>query len=108
MIDLWKVQKDFYYNPFTKGSNSIKAVLPASLHSSDFLKQKYSKPISKINLTSKNFDSGHIWLELEKGGVKSPYKMLPSLFEGWAEDDIENTLSAVSYTHLTLPTICSV
>lgn len=95
MIDLWKVQKDFYYNPFTKGSNSIKAVLPASLHSSDFLKQKYSKPISEINLTSKNFDSGHIWLELEKGGVKSPYKMLPSLFEGWAEDDIENTLSEI-------------
>jgi Cft2 family RNA processing exonuclease len=28
--------KDYYYNPYTKGSNSIKAVLPGSLNSSKF------------------------------------------------------------------------
>lgn len=31
MVDLCKVVKDYYYNPITKGSNSIKAVLPAAL-----------------------------------------------------------------------------
>jgi hypothetical protein len=39
MIDLCKSGKDYYYNPYTKGSNSIKAVLPASLNSSKFLKR---------------------------------------------------------------------
>ena len=63
MIDLNKVVKDFYYNPYTKGSNSIKAVLPASLNSSAYLKQKYSQPIGAINLTSTNFEDSHIWLK---------------------------------------------
>ena len=29
MVDLCVIIKDYYYNPFTKGSNSIKSVLPA-------------------------------------------------------------------------------
>lgn len=95
MVDLWEVQKKYYYNPFTKGSNSIKAVLPAALNSSEFLKDKYSRPISAIRLTSKNFPDTHIWLEHEEGLVKSPYKMLPSLFEGWSEEDIEKNLSEI-------------
>jgi hypothetical protein len=31
MVDLCEIVKDFYYHPATKGSNSIKAVLPAVL-----------------------------------------------------------------------------
>jgi len=45
MVDLCKVVKDYYYNPRTKGANSIKAVLPAILNSSKYLQDKYSKPI---------------------------------------------------------------
>lgn len=95
MIDLWEVEKNFYYNPLTKGSNSIKAVLPASLSSSAFLQNKYSQPINKINVTSKNFSENHIWLDIANGQVKSPYKMLPSVFEGWSEEDLEKTLSEI-------------
>jgi hypothetical protein len=95
MVDLWDVEKRYYYNPLTKGSNSIKAVLPASLSSSQYLRSKYSKPINQIKLTSKNFTDDHVWLEIENGVVKSPYKMLPSVFEGWSEDEIENTLSEI-------------
>ena len=95
MVDLWDIEKRYYYNPLTKGSNSIKAVLPASLGSSEYLQEKYSKPINQINLTSKNFSDEHIWLEIEKGIVKSPYKMLPSVFQDWNEDQIENTLSEI-------------
>ena len=95
MVDLWDIEKRYYYNPLTKGSNSIKAVLPASLSSSIYLQEKYSKPIHQINLTSKNFTDDHVWLEIENGVVKSPYKMLPSVFEGWSEDELENTLSEI-------------
>mgnify|MGYP003627870603 FL=1 len=95
MVDLWDVEKRYYYNPLTKGSNSIKAVLPASLSSSKFLQEKYSKPLHQINVSSKNFSENHIWLEIENDIVKSPYKMLPSLFNGWSEEEIENTLSEI-------------
>jgi hypothetical protein len=95
MVDLWMVEKNFYYNPLTKGSNSIKEVLPASLSSSHFLQKKYSQSINKINVTSKNFSENHIWLEIDKGVVKSPYKMLPSVFKDWSEEELENTLSEI-------------
>ena len=73
MIDLCKVVKDYYYNPYTNGSNSIKAVLPASLNSSEFLKKKYSQPIGNIKLTSQNFPSNHIWLQMEDDKIINPY-----------------------------------
>lgn len=95
MIDLLEVEKNFYYNPLTKGSNSIKAVLPAVLNTSEFLRNKYSQPIENINLSSKNFLDTHTWLEIENGKVNSPYKMLPPLFEDWEEEDIQNTLSEI-------------
>ena len=95
MVDLWDIEKRFYYNPLTKGSNSIKAILPASLSSSKFLQEKYSKPLNQINISSKNFPENHVWLEIENDFVKSPYKMLPPLFEGWSEEQIENTLSEI-------------
>ncbi|AUC84927.1 DUF2779 domain-containing protein [Polaribacter sp. ALD11] len=95
MVDLWVVQKNFYYNPLTKGSNSIKAVLPASLSSSNLLKEKYSQPIKNINVTSQNFSEDHIWLKTDEGKIENPYKMLPSVFEGWSEEQLENTLSEI-------------
>lgn len=95
MIDLCEIVKNYYYNPLTKGSNSIKEVLPSVLSKSSFLQNKYSHPIELNNVTSKNFPKDHIWLMIENGHVINPYKMLPSVFNGWLEDDIENTLSEI-------------
>jgi hypothetical protein len=95
MVDLWLVEKNFYYNPLTKGSNSIKEVLPASLNSSKFLQEKYSQPINEIKVTSKNFSENHIWLEVDNETINNPYKMLPPVFEGWTEEQLENTLSEI-------------
>lgn len=93
MVDLCKVVKDYYYNPFTKGSNSIKAVLPATLNTSEFLKAKYSQPIGNINLSSHNFPSNHVWLQLVEGSVINPYKTLPPLFDNWQEADLDENIS---------------
>ena len=93
MIDLNKVIKDYYYNPYTKGSNSIKAVLPAILKSSIFLQTKYAQSLSEINLSSQNFNSNHIWLQIENNEVINPYKMLPPLFENWNDEELTENIS---------------
>lgn len=95
MVDLNKIVKEYYYNPHTKGSNSIKAVLPASLNSSDYLKQKYSQPIGAINLNSKNFADTHIWLKINNNEVVNPYKILPPVFDGWTELELQENLSEI-------------
>jgi hypothetical protein len=81
MVDMLEVVKDYYYNPMTGGSNSIKQVLPATLNSSDYLKEKYSKPIYGTDaIPSKNFKDW-IWFKFEDGAVKDPYKLLPLMFQ---------------------------
>lgn len=96
MIDLFQVVKDYYYSPFMGGSNSIKAVLPAVLNSSELLQQKYSQSIGDIGLTSKNFKQDHIWLQVEDDKVLNPYMMLPPLFADWSEEQIEETVSGLT------------
>lgn len=93
MVDLCEVVKKFYYNPLTKGSNSIKQVLPSVLNTSHFLKEKYAQPIGSIGVGSLNFDSSHIWLKKENDIILSPYKTLPPLFDGWTEEQLDTTIS---------------
>jgi hypothetical protein len=81
MVDMLKVVKDYYYNPMTGGSNSIKLVLPATLNSSDYLKEKYSKPIyGTSEISSKNFKDW-VWFKFKDGKVRDPYKLLPLMFQ---------------------------
>ena len=93
MVDLRKVILNYYYNPLTKGSNSLKYVLPAILNTSKFLKTKYSQPLAEINVSSKNFSNDQIWLNFDNGQVINPYHQLPKLFENWDSEEIEETLS---------------
>ena len=86
MIDLCKVIKDYYYNPFTKGSNSIKQVLPAIFECSSFIKNKYTKPIGEIGIDSLNFNNDKVWLNINDGKVIDPYKSLPKVFTELDED----------------------
>ena len=89
MIDQLQLVKRFYYDPYTKGSNSIKKVLPAILNSSDYLKEKYSKPIyGTKEIPSKNFTNWR-WIEMKNGEVIDPYKRLPKLFENATQKDIQ-------------------
>jgi hypothetical protein len=96
MVDLRLIILDYYYNPLTKGSNSIKAVLPAILNSCNFLKNKYSKPISEINLTSINFDDQHLWIQIKDQKVINPYKLLPPIFNQFGKEELELFISGLS------------
>lgn len=81
MVDLWDWVKKYYYAPETKGSNSIKAVLPAVINNSEFLKAKYSQPVyGTAALPSLNF-TNKIWFQQdETGRIISPYKQLEPVF----------------------------
>lgn len=86
MVDLCEVIKAYYYNPHTKGSNSIKEVLPAIFKTSAFIREKYSQPIGNINLSSRNFNGEHIWLSIDEQQEINPYKKLDKPFSDWDED----------------------
>lgn len=77
MVDMWKVLKQYYYHPLMGGSNSIKAVLPSIFATSDFIKDRYSKPVGYgINLK----DS--ILYQLDSDGKpQDPYKLLTNQYD---------------------------
>lgn len=95
MIDLHQVVKNYYFHPEMNGSLSIKAVLPAVLNTSEVIKEKYIKPISDINLTSKNFPQEYVFLQFENGKAISPYKALPSVYENWSQEQLDNALANI-------------
>ena len=95
MIDLYRMVKDYVYDPATNGSISIKAVLPAVLNSSVYLKRKYARPIKELELTSKNFSEDHIFIKMDGDKTISPYKLLPPLFDGWTKEDLENRATEI-------------
>ncbi len=80
MVDLLDLVKRYYYDPYTKGSNSIKQVLPAILNSSKYLQEKYSRPIYGTDIPSHNFTEGKVWATYENGRFLDPYSNLPKVF----------------------------
>ena len=95
MTDLRKVIIDYYFNPLTNGSNSIKALLPAILNSSQFLQLKYCKPLSKINISSNNFPDNHVWLKRDNNTVVNPYDLLGPLFSNLDASELDNLVSGL-------------
>lgn len=90
MVDMRKLVLRHHYDPHTQGSNSLKAVLPAILHSSSSLREKYSAPIyGTAAMPSRNFRK-HSWIQAVAGN--DPYKTLPSLFDG---EDLVSLSAAV-------------
>jgi hypothetical protein len=91
MVDMCELVKRYYYNPLTRGSNSIKYVLPAMLNSSVWLREKYAKPIygSKDGMPSLNFKDWK-WITFDSAGkVVDPYKLLPRMFQDLSDEENE-------------------
>lgn len=83
MADLLEVVKRYFYEPKEMGgSNSIKVVLPAVLNVSQYLKDKYSKPIygGTADIPSCNHTTPIAWIEMDADGhVENPYHLLVSV-----------------------------
>ena len=94
MIDLYQVILKYYYHPKMQGGNGLKFVLPAIFESSTVLRNKYTKSLGELAVSSINFPDTHVWLGFDDiGNVISPYKTLPAVFEGWEDEEIEATVS---------------
>ena len=78
MVDLLKMIKQYYYHPEMRGSNSIKAVLPAVFTTSEYIKSRYSKPVG----FGKNLKDIIMWQSDRKTGIpQDPYKLLPDKYQ---------------------------
>lgn len=83
MVDLAEVAKKHYFHPSTKGSNSIKKVLPAVMRSSEFLKNTFGQPIygGQGRVPSRNFQNMVWWQVDSSGDIFDPYKLLVASLE---------------------------
>jgi hypothetical protein len=88
MVDLCDLAKKAFFHKMTQGSSSIKKVLPAVMHSSSFLKDKYTRPLLKIKGESLNFED-MIWWRADHGVVLSPYDLLPPVFDDMDPEAME-------------------
>jgi hypothetical protein len=88
MVDLYKLVISYYYPPAAGGSNSLKFILPATIQTSKFLQNKYSKPIyGTQTMPSLNF-TNKIWLE--SSNHFNPYKTLPDIFKDVDDDQLDS------------------
>jgi hypothetical protein len=77
MVDMLQLVREYYYHPDMKGSNSIKAVLPAVM-TGDAIKKKYSKPL----YFGTHLKGRVLWeLNPETGKPENPYHLLPSKYD---------------------------
>jgi hypothetical protein len=81
LVDLCRLAAKAFFHPATKGSNSIKKVLPAVMQSSDYLKQRYSQPIYGRERLIRSLNiPAQVWWQEADGTVVDPYRLLPPVF----------------------------
>jgi hypothetical protein len=105
MVDLADVARKHYFHPSTKGSCSIKKVLPSIMQSSVFLRETYRQPIygSASGLPSLNFKDVAWWQLGPDGQVIDPYRLLVGeLGEDDEEAESINQGGAASNAYLRL------
>jgi hypothetical protein len=96
MVDLRVLSQKAYFHPHTKGSNSIKKVLPAVLSHSQFLKAIYSQPVygDPGGIRSLNYQKHTWWVQNASGKVIDPYDFLKEKAKDLLGDEAEDELDA--------------
>lgn len=99
MIDLCDIASRAYFNPGTQGSSSIKKVLPATMQQSEYIRDKYSKPIygASNGIKSHNFKD-FVWWRIDRGNIIDPYKLLHPIFDDHETDSLLESQSDYSLT----------
>ena len=80
MVDMRRLVVDYHYDPATRGSNSLKAVLPAIISSSSRLRRRYGQTLREADIHSLNCPEDWVWVKPECGN--DPYAALPPVFSG--------------------------
>lgn len=106
MIDLLRWVHRYYYDPATRGRNSLKYILPSVLKHSGYLQERYSTNAygRGEKLRGTNF-SNHLWVQRSGGVITDPYRLLPKLFAELSDtefarlthdDDLRNGAAALT------------
>lgn len=101
MVDLCAFAEKAFFHPETKGSNSIKKVLPAMLKVSQTLIDTYSQPVygKPDCIPSLNFSSheGFAWLTHNaNGALIDPYEKLKAHAKAMLPDDVKTDASVIA------------
>jgi hypothetical protein len=79
MYDLADLSRQAFFHPCTKGSSSIKKVLPAMLSASPWLRERYARPIygAQGGIPSRNYKEPIAWWKVDSNGnLIEPYERL--------------------------------
>lgn len=90
MVDLCELAQKHYFHPSTKGSNSLKKVLPALMRSSAYLRETYGRANYGGSGVSLNVVEPVAWWQERDGQVVDPYKLLPPVFEDVSAQELED------------------
>jgi hypothetical protein len=89
MVDLCKLAERYFFHPATKGSSSLKKVLPALMQSSAFLREHYCQPAyGSQNMPSLNLAQPMAWWVEQDGQIQDPYSLLPPVFDDFSREEV--------------------
>ena len=89
MVDLCLLAERHYFHPSTRGSSSLKKVLPALMSSSPFLRELYSQPVyGSQAMPSLNLTQPQAWWIQSEGGIRDPYSLLPPVFDDISAEEL--------------------
>lgn len=99
MVDLKILAQKAYFHPDTKGSNSIKKVLPAVLNTSTHLREKYGRPIygTPRGIPSFNYTEQTWWVSNGVGGAVDPYNLLKKYAQDLLGDEAGEVITAEEF-----------
>ena len=99
MVDLRVLAQKAYFHPDTKGSNSIKKVLPAVLNTSPYLRAKYSEKTygTPNGIPSFNYKDQAWWVERADGRVIDPYDSLKTYAQDLLGDEEGDAITSEKF-----------
>lgn len=88
MVDLCRLAERHYFHPSTRGSSSLKKVLPSLMQSSQALRTLYAQPVyGSPAMPSLNLAQPVAWWVERDGRVCDPYDLLPPVFADLSRDE---------------------
>jgi hypothetical protein len=99
MVDLKTLAQKAYFHPDTKGSNSIKQVLPAVMKTSSYLRTKYGQPTygTENGIRSLNYKNQTWWAQDANGEVIDPYDLLTTSAQDLLGDDASEAIRSEEF-----------
>ena len=89
MVDLCKLAERCFFHPSTRGSSSLKKVLPALMRCSEFLRTMYGQPLyGSSDMPSLNLSEPVAWWQQVRGEVLDPYDLLPPVFSDFTKNEV--------------------